>query len=62
MPTIVPGYTTEQKVSTVSNNDVAINAEIDAQAADSWLVSSLTLFNDDTDVIILFSRTIAAAA
>lgn len=58
MPEIVPGFTTEQKVSTVSNNDVAINAEIDAQAADNWIVSSLIL--SGTYIIILFTRTIAA--
>lgn len=57
MPEIIPGYTTEQKVSTVSNNDAAINAEIDAQAADRWIVYSLTL--SGASVIILFTRTIA---
>ena len=59
MPTIVPGYTTEQKVSTVANNDIDINAEITAQAVDSWIVSSLTL--SGSDMVILFTRTILAS-
>lgn len=59
---IVPGYSMEQKVVTVSNDDSSINAEITLQAADSWLVSSLTLFNSDASVIILFTRTVTAAA
>lgn len=58
MPEIVPGYTTEQKVVTVANNDTAMNNEITTQDADNWLVVSLTL--SGTDIIILFTRTIAA--
>lgn len=60
MPIVVPGYNTENKVSTVSNNDSAINAEITTQAADEWLVSSLTL--SGSNIIILFTRTIPIVA
>lgn len=61
MPETAPGYNTEQKVVTVPNTDTDINNEITAQS-DTWLVSSLTLFNDDSNVIILFTRTIPASA
>ncbi len=59
MPTIVPGYSTQAKVVTVANDDTSMNAAIVAQGADSWLPVSLTL--SGTDIIILFTRTIAAA-
>lgn len=58
MSEVIPGYSTEQKVVTVANNDTDINAAITAQAADSWLAGSLTL--SGTDIIILFTRTIAS--
>lgn len=55
---VIPGYQTEQKVQTVSNDDASINAAIAAQAADSWVVSLLTL--SGANMVILFSRTIVA--
>lgn len=57
MPTLVPGFTYEQKVVTVANNDTAINAEITTQAADDWVVTNI--FISGSDVIILFSRNVA---
>lgn len=62
MPEIVNGYQTEQKTVTVANTDFDINTAIGSQATGGWLVSSLTLFNDDSNVIILFSRTISEVA
>lgn len=57
MPEIVPGFDTQQKVSTVSNNDSDINTEITTQANDGWIVGFITL--SGSDVIILFTRNIA---
>lgn len=54
MAEITPGYLLEQKVSTISNNDTDINAEITTQASDGWVVSTIIL--SGTDVIILFTR------
>lgn len=62
MPEIIAGFNTEQKVVTVSNEDVDINAEINTQAADNWLVSSIIMYTNDTWVLILFTRTVTAAA
>lgn len=59
MAEVVTGFTTNFKTVTVSNNDSAINAEITTQDADNWLVVSLTL--SGSDMVILFTRTIAAA-
>lgn len=59
MAEIIQGYTTEQKVITVGNNDEEINASITSEAADNWLVVSLTL--SGTDIIILYTRTIPAS-
>lgn len=53
---LLPNMTLEQKVETVANNDVAINAAITAQAADDWQVQFI--FLSGTDVILLFHRTI----
>lgn len=55
MAEIIPGYTTEQWVQTVPNNDAAINDAIATNNAENWVVVSLTL--SGTDVIILFTRT-----
>lgn len=49
--------TISQKVVTVDNTDAAMNAEITTQGASGWAVTLLTLFNDDTSVIILFTNT-----
>lgn len=57
MPSLIPGFTYEQKVSTVANNDTAINAEITTQAADDWTVSNIVV--SGSDVIILFQRNVA---
>jgi hypothetical protein len=46
----------EQKVVTVPNEDADINALITAQAADSWVVSSIKVYHDDTTVIVLFQK------
>lgn len=59
MATTIPGYTTEQKVITTTNDDASMNAAIDAEAPDQWLVSLLV--PKDTDMVILFTRTIADA-
>jgi hypothetical protein len=56
MPELVPGYTTEQKVSIVPATESDINTEIDAQSPDGWLVTQLVL--SGSDMVILFSRTI----
>ncbi len=53
-------YNTEQKVVTVANSDAAMNAEITAQAVDSWVVSHLLL--SGANIIILFSRIIETPA
>lgn len=50
-----------QKVVTVANNDTAINAEITTQTASGWTVTLLTLFNDDSSIIILFTKSISGA-
>jgi hypothetical protein len=57
MPVLVTGYTYEQKVVTVSNNDTAINAEIDTQAPGDWVLNQITI--SGTDAILLFSRNVA---
>lgn len=49
--------TISQKVVTVDNTDVAINAEIATQNGLGYAVTLLTLFNDDSSVIILFTNT-----
>lgn len=59
MPQVIPGYTTENISSTVVNNDTAINAEISAKEADGWIVVSLNV--SGSDMVILFTRTIAAS-
>lgn len=58
MATIIPGYSTEQVVSTIANNDTAMNTEIASKAVDGWIAASLTL--SGANVIILFTRTIPA--
>lgn len=50
------GLTIEQKVVTVANNETGINTEIATQAADGWIVGSITI--SGSDVIILFTRTV----
>jgi len=62
MAEIVPGYTTEQKVSFIANSESDVNDAITAEAADSWLVSSITYNILNDGVIILFTRTIAIVA
>lgn len=58
MPLVLPGGTTiEQKVVTVNNVDATINTEIETQNNDGWLLGGLTLWNDDSKVILFFSRT-----
>jgi hypothetical protein len=57
MPVLVTGYTYEQKVVFVSNNATDINAEIDAQAPDDWILNFITI--SGTDAILLFSRNLA---
>lgn len=59
MPSIIPGYITEQKVVTVSNNDSDINTELTTQGLDTWLATSF--FANGSDITILFTRTIAAS-
>lgn len=44
----------EQKIVTVSNNDVAVNAEIATQAASDWMVALIIL--SGLNVILLFTR------
>jgi hypothetical protein len=56
MPSLVPGYTTEQKVSIVTATEGAINTEIDAQAPDGWIVTQLVL--SGSDIVILFTRNV----
>jgi hypothetical protein len=58
MAEIIPQYVVEQKVVTVSNNDGAINTEIDTQAAEdpAWLVNNLFIYPSGASVIILFTR------
>lgn len=51
--------TIEQKVVTVSNTDLAINAEITTQASDAWFIYLIALFNDDSKAVLLFQRTTA---
>lgn len=58
MPVVVPGYNTENKVAFVANSEGDINDSITAEAADSWLVSSIIYNNLNDGVIILFTRTI----
>lgn len=58
MPVVLPGGTTiEQKVVTVANVDATINTEIDTQGADGWLLGFVTVWTDNTKVILFFSRT-----
>jgi hypothetical protein len=57
MPVLVTGYTYEQKVVTVANDDTAMNAEITTQAADDWTLSQITI--SGSDAILLFSRNVA---
>lgn len=54
----ITGYFLEQKVETVANNDAAMNAAIDAAAAEStpWVVTNLFVFPSGVSVIILFTR------
>ena len=48
----------EQKVSTVANNDTAINAAITTEAATNWVVSFMTV--SGANMVILFQRIIPA--
>lgn len=58
MPVVLPGGTTiEQKVVTVTNDDTTINAEINTQGSDGWLLGFVTLWTDNSKVILFFSRT-----
>lgn len=47
---------TEQKVVTVLNTDTDINAEIITQTIDNWFVTLMTLWSDNTNMVILFTR------
>ena len=60
MVQIIPGYTTEQMIITVVNNDEVMNSQIEEEAAFGWLVSSLTL--SGSNVIMLFTRTVITSA
>lgn len=51
--------TIEQKVVTVANNDTDMNNEIATQAADGYILLSITLSN--LDVIMLFNKTSISA-
>lgn len=48
--------TIEQKVITVSLDDITINDEIALQAEAGWTVNSLVLTHDDSEVVILFNK------
>lgn len=54
----MPGYVTTQKVITVSNDDESMNAAISEQNADGWVAVFIVAVN--TDVIILFSKSVPA--
>lgn len=54
MPELIEGILYEQKVSTVANNDTAMNDEITLQAADDWVLSQIII--SGSDAILLFSR------
>lgn len=57
MAVVVPGYNTEQKVVTVSNDDTSINTELTTQAVDNWIAVLFTVSGGN--VIILFNRNVA---
>lgn len=58
MVELITGYETQQKTVTVANTDVAMNAEIATQAAETpgWIVTQI--IPSGSDVILLFSRNV----
>ena len=54
----IPGYSIEQKVETVANNDTDINAALTTANSDNWTAAYMIL--SGTDVIILFTRSVAS--
>lgn len=54
MPELITGFTYEQKVVTVTNDDTSMNGEITTQAVDDWVLQNLVV--SGTDVILVFSR------
>lgn len=59
MASMIPGYTTEQKVLTVPNDDTSMNDAIATESAFQWVVSTLILSGGGANMVILFTRTIA---
>lgn len=54
---LIPGYTTEQKVVTVANNDTAINASIATELPDDWLITLMVIYPDGSQIILLYAKT-----
>lgn len=48
----------QQRVVTVQNLDTVINAEIDEQIANNWILAFIIIWSDDSKVILLFNKTV----
>lgn len=46
----------QQKTVIVSADASSMNASIDTELADGWILGSITIFPSGTDVILLYTR------
>ncbi len=57
MPLLLPGgQSFDQKTVTVAKDDTTVNASIQAEQANGWVVQDIKI--DGADIVILYSQTI----